>query len=156
LAISSPATQAIFQRFSLPASLSVTDLRTRRVCPFGSNCSGKLGFQSLPAFAATSRIGGVDAGAGPPQTTYLWTARIDYSVGPATLLTARYAFQDTNESPVVEQPYSADLDRPMSSRNQSVVVSLTHTFSANLVSESRLVHNRVSTTIPQVPAAAFP
>ena len=156
LAISSPATQAIFQRFSLPGNLSVTDLRTRRVCPFGSNCTGKLGLQSLPAFAATSRIGGVDAGAGPPQTTYLWTTRMDYSVGPSTLLTARYAFQDMNESPVVEQPYSAQLDRPLLSRNQSALVSLTHTFSANLVSESRLVYNRVSTKIPQVPAAAVP
>lgn len=156
LAISSPATQAIFRRFSLPANLSVTDVRTRRVCPVSAVCNGKLGSRTLPAFAATSRIGGVDAGAGPPQTTYLWTARIDYNVGPKTLLTARYAFQDMNESPVVEQPYSAELDRPVFSRNQNAVVSLTHTFSANLVSESRLVYNRVSTTIPQVPSAPFP
>jgi hypothetical protein len=156
LAISSPATQAIFQRFTLPANLSVTDVRTRRVCPFSSTCSGKLGSRTLPAFAATSRIGSVDAGAGPPQTTYLWTARIDYSIGPKTLLAARYAFQDIDESPVVEQPYSSELDRPVFSRNQNAVVSLTHTFSANLVSESRLVYNRVSTTIPQVPAAPFP
>ena len=156
LAISSPGTQRIFRRFALPANLSVTDVRTRRLCPFGSNCSSKVGLKSLPAFAATSRIGGVNAGAGPPQTTYLWTARIDYSVGPKTLLTVRYAFQDMNESPVVEQAYSPELDRPVFSRNQNAVVSVTHAFTANLVTESRLVYNRVSTTIPPVPRAQFP
>jgi hypothetical protein len=156
LAISSSATRAIFQRFSLPTHLSVIDVRPRKVCAFGAICSGKAGLTTLPAFAATSRIGGIDAGAGPPQTTYIGTARVDYNIASKTLLAARYAFQDMNASPVVEQPYSPELDRPVFSRNENVLVSLTHTFSVNLVGESRLVYNRVSMTIPQVPAAPFP
>jgi hypothetical protein len=59
VAISSPATQAIFRKYPLPRDLSPTDVVTRTVRPFGGGSP-----VTLPAFAAVSRIGPVDAGAG--------------------------------------------------------------------------------------------
>jgi hypothetical protein len=92
LAVSSPGTNAIFQGFPLPGTLSTTDVSTRTVCPFGRGCGSKIssGYVTIPAFAATSRTGPIDAGAGPPQDTTLWTARIDYNIRPHDLNAAMH------------------------------------------------------------------
>ena len=71
LAISSPGTQAIFERFPLPKNLSTTNVRNELVCPYGRNCDPTSGgLISLPAFAFTSRIGPQDFGAGPRRTLF--------------------------------------------------------------------------------------
>ena len=145
LSVSSPGTNAIFDRFPLPSNLSETDISTRTVCPFGRACGSKIGagFVTLPALASTSRTGPVDAGAGPPQDTYLWTARIDTSIGPRTVLNTRYAFQDHARLATVDQPYSSLLDRSFHLRNQTMTVNLTRFWTGNFLTESRLVFNRL-------------
>ena len=145
LSVSSPGTNAIFDRFPLPANLSDTDISTRTVCPFGRACGSRIGagFVTLPALASTSRTGPVDAGAGPPQDTYLWTARVDTSIGPRTVLNTRYAFQDHARLATVDQPYSSLLDRSFHLRNQTMTVNLTRFWSGNFLTESRLVFNRL-------------
>ena len=85
----------------------------------------------------------MDAGAGPPQDTYLWTARVDTSIGPRTVLNTRYAFQDHARLATVDQPYSSLLDRSYHLRNQTMTVNLTRFWSGNFLTESRLVFNRL-------------
>ena len=158
LSVSSPGTNAIFDRFPLPTDLSDTDISTRTVCPFGRACGSKIGtgFVTLPAFASTSRTGPVDAGAGPPQDTYLWTARVDTSIGRRTVLNTRYAFQDHARLATVDQPYSPLLDRSFHLRNQTMTVNLTRFWSGNFLTESRLVFNRLFQRRATQPPGGFP
>ncbi|MEW5976082.1 MAG: TonB-dependent receptor [Acidobacteriota bacterium] len=158
LQVSSAGTNAIFRDYRLPARLSSTDVSIRTVCPFGRGCGSKIstGFVTIPAFALTSRTGPVDAGAGTPQTTYLWTNRVDYLVNERTTLNVRYAFQDADQFATVSQPYSEHLDQPSRVRNQSVTLNLTHFWHGNLFTESRVVFNRLVFEAPSVPALGFP
>ena len=158
LSVSSPGTNAIFDRFPLPLNLSETDVSTRTVCPFGRGCGSKIGtgFVTIPSFASTSRTGPVDAGAGAPQDTYLWTVRADYRINARLALNARYAFQDTNQFPTLRQPYSSSLDQYFYLRNQNGTINLTRFWSDSLLTESRLVFNRLFHYRPTVPAGSFP
>ncbi len=158
LSVSSPGTNVIFDRFPLPGSLSQTDVSTRTVCPFGRACGSKIGtgFVTIPSFASTSRTGPVDAGAGTPQDTYLWTARIDSSIGPRMVLNTRYAFQDHSRLPTVSQPYSPLLDQSFRLRNQTMTVNLTRFWSGSFLTESRMVFSRLFQDRPGRPSGSFP
>jgi hypothetical protein len=151
LAISSPPTQAIFQKYPLPPNLSATNIRTRTVCPFGKDCSSGGNLVTIPAFAFVSRTGPQDSGAGLPQNTYLATGRIDYNLDIRTQLFGRYAFENRKFFAAVSQPYSAALDQPSNLRNQNMLLNLIRTWSSNLVSESRVVYNRTLSVEPLVP-----
>ena len=93
LAISAPGTRAIFNRFPLPKALSSTDVLTRTVCPYLSDCETGAGVVTLPAFARTMRTGPQDAGAGVPQNTVLATGRVDWVISSKTQAFVRYAVE---------------------------------------------------------------
>jgi TolB-like protein/Tfp pilus assembly protein PilF len=163
LAISAPGTQAIFQRFPLPTTLSMTDVLQRKVCPFGADCDTGAGFVTLPAFARTSRTGPQDAGAGSPQSTILATGRVDWLIDSKMQAFARYAFENQNEFPAVFQPFSNELDVPNLGKNQSIALNLIRTWSTNTATESRLVYSRIfgnpdrfTGINPTVPQPTFP
>ena len=158
LAISSAGTNAMFRRFPLPSNLSQTDVSIRTVCPFGRFCGSTInsGFVTIPAFASTTRTGPVDAGAGVPQDTLLWTGRLDYNLNERSTLNVRYAFQDANQFATVTQPYSAELDQPFNVRNQNITLNLTHFLSGNFFTESRVVFSRLLQQSPAAPATEFP
>src|SRR5262249_17737799 len=89
LAISSPATQAIFDKYPLPTSWSDTDVLIRTVRPFMRS----LPSVELPVFALPSGIVPTHTSAGPPQNAALGLTRVDYAAGARTLITVRHAFQ---------------------------------------------------------------
>ena len=157
LAISSPGTQAIFQRYPLPGNLSSTNESQRTVCPFGVSCTqAHTGFVTIPAFASTFRTGQQDAGAGPPQNTVLASGRVDWMIDEKTQFFVRYAFQNDNQFPIVLQPYSSQLDQSNLTRNQNIALNLIRSWSANLATESRIVYNRVLFSNPLVPQPSIP
>jgi len=158
LAISSAGTNAIFREFPLPAVLSTTDVSIRTVCPFGRGCGSKIstGFVTIPAFASTLRTGPVDAGAGPPQDTYLLTIRSDYNLSERLTINMRYAFQDVNQFALVSQPYSPSLDQALLVRNQNLTLNLTRFWHGNFFTESRLVYDRWLSQSPTSPELGFP
>src|SRR5262249_7933045 len=153
LAISSAGTNAIFREFPLPTVLSSTDVSIRTVCPFGRGCGSKIstGFVTIPAFASTLRTGPVDAGAGPPQDTYLLTIRSDYNLSERLAVNVRYAFQNVNQFALVSQPYSLILDQSQLVRNQNLTLNLTRFWHGNFFTESRLVYDRWSNQGPTSP-----
>ena len=158
LAVSSAGTNAMFRRFPVPSNLSQTDVSIRTVCPFGRFCGSTInsGFVTIPAFASTTRTGPVDAGAGVPQDTQLWTGRLDYTLNERSTLNVRYAFQDANQFATVTQPYSAELDQPFNVQNQNITLNLTHFLSGNFFTESRAVFSRLFQQSPAAPATEFP
>jgi hypothetical protein len=145
LSISAPGTQAIFQRFPLPGDLSPTNVRNATVCPFGASCNlgTSAGLVTVPAFASTSRVGPQDAGAGPPQNTVLATGRLDWVVNSKMQAFARYAFEDKHVFATVSQPYSSQLDVPLTARNQNIALNLIRTWTPRVATESRIVYSRI-------------
>jgi Carboxypeptidase regulatory-like domain len=158
LAVSSAGTNTMFRHFPLPSNLSQTDVSIRTVCPFGRFCGSTInsGFVTIPAFASITRTGPVDAGAGVPQDTLLWTGRLDYTLNERSTLNVRYAFQDVNQFATVTQPYSAELDQPFNIRNQNITLNLTRFLSGNFFTESRAVFSRLSQQSPAAPETEFP
>ncbi len=150
LALSSPGTQAIFNRYSVPRNQSATDIVTRTVCPSGVACDPRSnsGFVTLPAFAAVTTTGPIDAGAGVPQNTYLYTGRIDYNLNSKTTIMGRYAGQSSSFYPTTDQPYSPYLDATSTEHNQNVTLAVTRTWTSTFMSDTRAVFNRVEYVYP--------
>jgi hypothetical protein len=146
LELSSPGTQAIFERFPLPSKLSSTNVQQEKLCPFGATCDAQTGagYVTIPAFAFTTRLGPQDFGGGPPQNTILATGRLDWTPGPNTQAFLRYAVEQKDEFAAVTQPYSSKLDQPMYGDNQNVVLNVIRTWLPTLATETRLVYNRVT------------
>ncbi|MGE5733679.1 MAG: TonB-dependent receptor domain-containing protein [Acidobacteriota bacterium] len=167
LSISAPGTEAIFQRFPLPGDLSPTNVRNATVCPFGATCGSgtSAGLVTVPAFASTSRVGPQDAGAGPPQNTVLATGRLDWVVNSKMQAFARYAFEDKHVFATVIQPYSSQLDVPLTARNQNIALNLIGTWTPRVATESRIVYSRIvgdperfggdNPSAPELPIPAF-
>src|SRR5262249_51667884 len=72
VAISSPATKAIFSKYPLPANLSSVGF-VSPVTPFGGGSP-----VMVPLTATVSRKSPIDTGAGLPQNTIVGLARVDY------------------------------------------------------------------------------
>jgi Carboxypeptidase regulatory-like domain/TonB dependent receptor len=146
ISLSSPGVQALFDRYPIPPNVSTTNVLMRLVCPFGSTCDigTGSGFVNLPAFAFTSRNGPLDVGAGPPQNSYLASARLDWLLNSSTQVIGHYALQRTRTFALVSQPYSATLDEPSHDGGQNVAASLIHTWNPRWISESRLVYQRIT------------
>jgi hypothetical protein len=155
--LSSPGVQALFEQYPIPSNISTTNVQMRTVCPFGSTCDATTGagYVSLPAFAYTSRSGPLDAGAGPPQNSYLASARLDWLFSPSTQLVAHYALEQMRTLATASQPYSASLDQPAYLGRQNVAINLIRTWNPRWLTESRLVYARL-TFDSQPPAAVSP
>jgi Carboxypeptidase regulatory-like domain/TonB dependent receptor-like, beta-barrel len=157
LALSSPGTQAIFQRFPIPSGLSTTNVQFRAVCPFGRTCS-ESELVTIPAYAGITRTGPIDAGAGAPQNRYLGTFRFDYNLSAKMQLFARYAIDDMDQFATVTQPYSSELDRQITHGHHNALINLTNVLSPHVALESRLMYARVrGPNYPDAPRSAdFP
>jgi outer membrane receptor protein involved in Fe transport len=90
-----------------------------------------------------------DAGAGVPQNTYMTVARIDYNLSDKTTLFGRYALYSENDFPgsVDFSPY-AGYDTGQKSYNNNLMLNLTHVFTPNFVSQTKLVYNRLNNLQP--------
>ena len=85
-----------------------------------------------------------DSGGGPPQNTYSNVDRVDYNLSDKTSLYGRYALYSAKFLPgtVNNSPY-AGYDTGEKDYNQNVTINLTHVFTPNFVSSSKVVYNRL-------------
>jgi hypothetical protein len=90
-----------------------------------------------------------DAGAGSPQNAYQTVGRVDYNWSDRTQIFTRYALQSENDfaGTVDNSPYNG-FNTGETIFNNSLIVSMTHTFSPRLVSQSKLDFNRFNTDQP--------
>jgi hypothetical protein len=94
-------------------------------------------------FCRATVIGPVDAGGGLAQNTWLVTGRIDHHFTDNTALSGHYSFA-RSDNPVGANSISpyAGFNTALASRAHNVNLTLTHSFSARLFSESRVTYNR--------------
>lgn len=113
------------------------------------NSPGGNAFSALPgntpAFGEVTYSTPQDVGGGTPQNDLQMVARIDANLSDKTQLYGRYALQDqvlalgTNAS----SPYQG-FNTGSFNFNQNFLLNLTHSFSSNLVSNSKLGFNRLN------------
>ncbi len=104
---------------------------------------------NLPAFGEVHYSIPQDVGGGSPQNGYQTVNRGDWNINDKSQLFGRYAIENRLDFPgfTSASPYTG-FNTGQTTFNQNVLVSLTHTFSPRLGSETKLVFNRLSVQDP--------
>jgi hypothetical protein len=154
IAAADPATQAFFAAYGsnlvAPINgriLTQADVSALVTIPAGSP------FANLPA--TTPIFGQVnfpvpnDAGGGDPQNQHLVTTRIDYNLTDKTSIFGRYSVQraDQFEGSVSFSPYKG-YNTGQEIYGGNAEISVTHTFTPNLVSQTKFAYNRIRNDQP--------
>jgi outer membrane receptor protein involved in Fe transport len=152
IAAAAPATRQFFS--TLGGNLKVQPngvIYTKSQIPGLCNPTGPCAnlAPSMPVWATVNYPVPADAGGGDPQNQYQTVSRIDYNISDKTTIYGRFArqsqdiFAGTNSN----SPY-AGYDSGTTNRNNNALVSITHTFSPKLVSQAKIVYNRLTNTQP--------
>lgn len=142
IALSAPNTRAFFSRYPLAAT------PTGRIAT-----AGDLGIIAVPAntpaFQEVAYSLPTDLGGGFPQNDLQTVTRIDWNLSDKSQIYGRYALQDQVIFPGTNanSPYQG-FNAGTTQFNQNALVSLTRTFTQNLVSQSKLAINRVNVGAP--------
>jgi outer membrane receptor protein involved in Fe transport len=146
IAQSAPATQNYFKTYGgLRSNLNNLSTLTRAqlstLCPAGSTCANFA--PSFPMLEKVAYNVPSDSGGGPPQNAYALDGRVDYNFSDKTLIYGRYAkYNQVQSSGTFSNSPYAGYDTPQSTFDQNYVVSMVHTFTPNLVSQSKLMFSR--------------
>jgi outer membrane receptor protein involved in Fe transport len=118
--------------------------------PAPSSCDTDFPVGSTtPMFAQGQYSVPADSGAGSPQNTYYIVGRVDWNATSKTQLYGRYALEKGNlfTGTVTNSPY-AGYDSGQSTTNNSFLLSLIHTISPTMTSQSKIVFNRLNLLQP--------
>jgi hypothetical protein len=99
---------------------------------------------NLPAFGEVRAVRAVDAGAGTPGNDYQTIGRIDYNMSDRTQVYVRGVFEDGSNPPgtISFSPYQG-FNTGQETADQNYMLNMTHSFSQTLVSQTKLVYNRL-------------
>jgi hypothetical protein len=91
----------------------------------------------------------LDAGGGVPKNAVSMVARVDYNLSDKTTVYARYALERSDQFQGTEAASAYQgYDMGQQTSNNNALLSITHVFSPSLVSQSKIVLNRLSTLVP--------
>jgi hypothetical protein len=158
IASAAGGTQAAFAQYGKLASntsvlqkLDRNDLTALGGDPCGGETSGGCASYNptSPMFDLVNYSVPNNAGAGSPQNAYSTVGRVDYNLNQSTQLYTRYALYSENDfnGTVSNSPY-AGFNTGETIFNNSLIVSLTHTFSPRFISQSKLDFNRFNNLEP--------
>jgi hypothetical protein len=153
IAAANPATQAFFTAYGkLKSGLILGKAYTKDEIPGLCSAEGSLceGLSSaMPLWQTVSYPVPADSGGDDPENEYQTVTRIDYNMSPNTTLYGRYAIQNQDgfRGTNAESPYQG-FDAGFTTFNQNALLSVTHTFGPKLVSQSKVVFNRLNQQQP--------
>jgi hypothetical protein len=159
LASAVPATQSIFSTYGKlsPTSSVLGTFSRNQLTALGTDpCSGSsatggcLAYNpNAPMFDLVGYNVPANSGAGVPQNTYSTIGRVDYNLSDKTTIYTRYALSSENDQAggVANSPY-AGFNIGQTSFNNSLIVSMTHTFTPSFVSQSKVDFNRFNLVNP--------
>ena len=147
IAAADSATRQFLGGYSLAATptgrvLTVGQVLTEANFPAG-NAFAALPVNT-PAFQEVQFSLPQDLGGGVPQNSVQSVSRVDWNVSDNTLVYGRYAIEKRDLFPGTNaySPYQG-FNTGLLYFNQNALISVTHTFSQNLVSQSKIAYNRV-------------
>ncbi|MEJ7578358.1 MAG: TonB-dependent receptor [Pyrinomonadaceae bacterium] len=156
LAATSATTRNFFSNFQTSSPISgrvftvgqVIALNTTPTTPFPANAFSALA-PNLPSFGEVVYSSPRDLGGGTPQDTYQTVVRVDYNISDRTQLYGRYALEDqvNAEGTQAFSPYQG-FATGFTSFNQNAVLNLTHQFTPNFISQTKLAYNRLNSGQP--------
>lgn len=159
IALSDPRTQAIFAGAALAATPTGTVFTVAQVCAgLGLGGGAFCGLPgATPALREVRQVIPTDAGGGDPQNTYQTSTRIDWNLSSRTQVYGRYAIESQNffAGSVANSPW-AGFNTGQTAFNQNAIVNVTHSFSSSLVSQTKLVFNRLNLLQPLAGQAVQP
>ncbi|MFY9645350.1 MAG: carboxypeptidase regulatory-like domain-containing protein [Terriglobales bacterium] len=174
IAASAPATQTFFSQLGtlrpglsvLGSPITVTQLFADGITPGplltaygGPNCSAADSYANCPApaFDNVTWNAATDDGAQAPQNTLETVARVDYNLSDKTQLFARYSYYGESDFAgyVNTSPYSG-YDTGQTYRDNAFLLSLTHSFTNNVLTNVRLVFTRLNNLQPLGTRPAVP
>jgi len=138
--------QEVISMVPTPAFIASSSLATRNyfsnyqlVTPINGPINAATGFGQVRQTRA------VDAGGGTPGNDWQTVGRFDYNWSDRTQIYFRGAFQqgDNPAGTVSFSPWQG-FNTGFEYRNQNYLTSVTHSFSSNLVSQSKVVFNRLN------------
>ena len=156
LAATSPNTQAFFNAYghlksnaTVLQSLSVNQFTAQGINVCGTS-PGCLGFNpNTPIFSQVAYNIAGDAGGGVPDSEYQTVGRVDYNATDRTQFYARYALQSlANPAGTISSSPYVGFDSANTNFNNNILLSMIHTFSPSLVSQSKAVFNRLNNQEP--------
>ncbi|HLH06797.1 MAG TPA: carboxypeptidase regulatory-like domain-containing protein [Terriglobales bacterium] len=150
LPYTAPATQAFYAAYGKLRP----DLKM-----LGTMTSSQLGFTPGPLLSAVPAGVPVvdlvtyntpsDSGGGNPENTVMNLARVDFNISDKTQLFGRYSLYKENDFPgVVNTSPFAGFETGQTFMDQNVMLSVTHTFTNSIVSNSRLIWSRLNNVQP--------
>lgn len=160
LAAANPATRAFFAPYQLNATAGVTRTAAQVLADFGGASQFRVTPNSLtqnaflalataqpnlPVFQQVTFSSPRNVGGGVPENEYQTVNRVDFNISDKTQLYGRYALQSQvfAQGTNAYSPY-AGFSTGSTNFNQNFLLNLTHTFSTNLVSQSKLAFNRLN------------
>lgn len=159
VALSASATQNFFsQKGKLSPGVSTLQTfdRSQLIANGADPCTGAVGADACtsvpmttPLFDEVTYNVPADAGGGSPQNTYDLVGRGDWNVSDKTTVYGRYALYNELDFPgtITNSPY-AGYNTGQMLRDNNILLSMTHTFSPTLVSQSKVVFERLNTNQP--------
>jgi TonB dependent receptor len=137
LALTDPSVQAYFAKFGSPAPSFTSTVPASALQPTGGAFDGIPG--STPAFGLAQYKAPADAGGDLPQNTYTLDGRIDFNPTDKTQMFFRFGREslDAFLGTAFASPYP-QYNVGTTIYNNSFLYSLSHTFGANLLSNTRL------------------
>lgn len=158
IAAAAAGTQAAFAQYgklasntSLLQKFDRSQLTALGADPCGGATSGACASYSptAPMFDLVNYPVPYNAGAGSPQNTYSTVGRVDYNLNDSTQLYTRYALYSEGDfnGTISNSPY-AGFNTGQTIFNNSLIVSMTHTFSPRFISQSKLDFNRFNNLQP--------
>jgi outer membrane receptor protein involved in Fe transport len=167
IAAAAPNVQAIFSAYGkLPSSTSIIGTYSRnQLAGLGSDpCTGASATggcnaynPNAPMFDLVSYNVPANSGAGLPQNAWSNVNRVDYNMSDRTMIYMRYAVQSEVDEAgsVASSPYIG-YNVSNVSFNNSLIVSMTHTFTPRFVSQSKLDFNRFNSEQPVPSGGVIP
>jgi outer membrane receptor protein involved in Fe transport len=168
IAASDASTQAVFSAYGkLRSGLQTVNTYSRQGMinaglgdPCGTGATnGPCQMYSLtaPMFDLVQYTVPSDSGAGTPQNTWDTVNRIDYNLSDRTQIYGRYAIYSEYDFPgSISANAYAGYDTPNTTYSNSVIVSMTHTFSPRFVSQTKLDFNRFNSDQPVATTGVVP
>jgi outer membrane receptor protein involved in Fe transport len=156
IAASAPNTQQFFSTYGkLATGASVLNTYSiNQLNALGSNLCGTVAScnalnPNMPVYDLVTYNAPGDAGGGTPENSYQTVARVDYNLSEKTQMYARYALESIGYFPgsVSSSPYQG-YNTLETDFNNNILFSVVHSFSPQLISQSKVVFNRLNDNQP--------
>ncbi|MGO8984325.1 MAG: carboxypeptidase regulatory-like domain-containing protein [Terriglobales bacterium] len=149
IALTNANTQAYFAQYGALKSADIIQSSLTAGALGYSNTAFPLVTPTTPVLDLVSYGFPADVGGGTPENTYNVVGRVDFNLNEKTQMFGRYTIYSEDDFPGTNSSSAySGWDTGQTNKNQNVMYSLTHLWSNNLISNSKISLNRLTNEQP--------